>query len=123
MIESQEVFTLNNPVSPFYSYYVLPPRCSHLLPQQLSYLLSSESSPLKEFIPETVNVDCSGKRQEWEGIVILPNVNLDIVQREYDKNYPNVSEQDKRKKYDKTKYTLHTKHHHEIIYSNLFMVI
>jgi 5'-3' exonuclease len=98
MIESQEVFTLNNPVSPFLQLLcVLPPRCSHLLPQQLSYLLSSESSPLKEFIPETVNVDCSGKRQEWEGIVILPNVNLDIVQREYDKNYSNVSEQDKRR--------------------------
>lgn len=98
MIESQEVFTLNNPVSPFLQLLcVLPPRCSHLLPQQLSYLLSSESSPLKEFIPETVNVDCSGKRQEWEGIVILPNVNLDVIQREYDKNYPNVSEQDKRR--------------------------
>ena len=98
MIESQEVFTINNPVSPFLQLLcVLPPRSSHLLPEQLSYLLSSESTPLKQFIPETVNVDCSGKRQEWEGIVILPNVNLDIVQKEYDKNYPNVSEQDKRR--------------------------
>lgn len=62
---------------------VLPPKSAGLLPSPLDRLLTDEKSPLKEFCPEKFEVDLSGKKQAWEGIVILPMVEYDLVEKEY----------------------------------------
>ena len=39
----------------------------------------TDDSPLKEFCPEKFDIDLSGKKHEYQGIVILPMVEPDIV--------------------------------------------
>jgi 5'-3' exonuclease len=62
---------------------VLPPQSSHLIPGPLKNLLTDENSPIKNFYPNEFTIDLSGKRYEWEGIVILPIINFEFIKREY----------------------------------------
>ena len=38
------------------------------------------------FFPTEFEVDCSGKRKEWEGIVVLPMVDVNIISEFYNKH-------------------------------------
>ena len=58
---------------------VLPPKSANLIPYPLCNLLTDEKSPLRRFCPDDFEIDLSGKRREWEGIVILPMVDFRIV--------------------------------------------
>ena len=60
---------------------VIPPKSSQLLPKPLDKLLTSEDSPLAEFTQAEIKVDLSGKRREWEGVVLLPMVDRKLVER------------------------------------------
>ena len=72
------------PSAPFQQLLsVLPPKSANLLPSPLSSLLTEEKSPLKKFCPEDFEIDLSGKRREWEGIVLLPMMNLNIMRKCY----------------------------------------
>ena len=42
-----------------------------------------DKSPLKVYCPDKIDIDLSGKRREWEGIVILPMVDYQIVRKSY----------------------------------------
>jgi 5'-3' exoribonuclease 1 len=64
---------------------VLPPKSSNLLPFPLCKLLTEDTSSIKKYCPDKFDVDLSGKRKDWEGIVLIPLVNFDIVKKEYDK--------------------------------------
>jgi 5'-3' exoribonuclease 1 len=81
------VFTINEPVEPYMQLVcVLPPRSNMLLPNPLNTLISSDSSPIKRLIPDKVEVDCTGKRQEWEGIVLVPIISdddMDMIKKHY----------------------------------------
>ena len=79
-IAEQMTFTVHEPVEPFVQLVcVLPPKSKNLLPHPLSNLIGSDTSPIKKFIPDTVEVDCAGKRQEWEGIVLVPIISSDDI--------------------------------------------
>ena len=72
------------PTTPFIQLLsVLPPKSSALIPPPLNSLLTSETSPLKEFCPTEFHVDLCGKRQEWEGTVILPMIDYSTVEKLY----------------------------------------
>jgi len=62
---------------------VLPPKSSKLLPDALGDLLLDENSKLSEYCPNEFVIDLAGKRKEWEGIVLLPMVNFEIVRQLY----------------------------------------
>lgn len=62
---------------------VLPPKSANLIPEPLSELLTDENSPLKKYCPDDFKIDLSGKRKEWEGIVLLPQVNYETVRECY----------------------------------------
>lgn len=91
LILSQNISTFNFPVygrtapsTPFQQLLcVLPPKSANMIPQPLNRLLLNESSPLKQFCPSTFEIDVAGKRQEWEGTVILPFVDTEIVRNAY----------------------------------------
>jgi len=51
---------------------VLPPKSSNLLPQNLADLMVEKDSPISDFYPENFQIDMNGKRNIWEGIVLLP---------------------------------------------------
>lgn len=74
--------------APFPAYQqlllVLPPKCSYLLPEPARKLMAPES-PLKEMYYTPIQIDLDGKIQEYEGIVILPHVDIGLLKKEYQK--------------------------------------
>ena len=76
---------------------VLPPKSAKLLPQPLDKLLTNESSPLKEHCPDDFSIDLSGKRKEWEGIVILPMVDFELVRTTYMQYIDQLQHNDKKR--------------------------
>jgi hypothetical protein len=73
-----------SPVAPYIQLLsILPPKSSRLLPEPLDKILTSTESPLKLYCPDEIVIDLSGKRKEWEGIVILPMIDREIVKKEY----------------------------------------
>jgi 5'-3' exoribonuclease 1 len=89
------IYTKTIPSTPFQQLLcVLPPKSADLIPVPLCYLLTDENSPLKDQCPETFEIDLRGKRKEWEGIVILPMVNFNLVRDCYLKVLSKVSNND-----------------------------
>lgn len=93
-----------SPMTPFQQLLsVLPPKSSGLIPIPLSQLLTDSRSEIKKFCPLKFEVDLSGKRREWEGIVLLPQVNFDVIRKEYFKHIDKVDKNElKRNKLGKS---------------------
>ena len=86
---------ITKPMTPFQQLLsVLPPKSSGLIPVPLSQLLTSSKSSISKFCPSKIKVDLSGKRQEWEGIVILPIVDFCVIEEEYFEHIDKVSKID-----------------------------
>lgn len=86
--------------------YVLPPQSSALLPYPLKNIMTNDNSPLKPYYPTKINIDISGKKAEWEGIVILPLIDRILFNKIYkqylgyiDKNALKRNVRDNAKKY------------------------
>lgn len=60
---------------------ILPPKSSKLLPKVFENILSTR---LKKYCPEKIEVDVSGKKQEYQGIVLLPFIDHKIINKVYD---------------------------------------
>lgn len=73
---------------------VLPPKSANLIPAPLNRLLTDENSPIKQFCPDTFEVDLSGKRREWQGIVILPIIDIEIMRKAYFEKIGNVDQRE-----------------------------
>jgi 5'-3' exonuclease len=81
----QPVYKQSTPVLPFHQLLsVLPPSSANLLPPPICDLFTDKKSPLKKYYPEEFNIDLSGKKNDWEGVVILPMVNYDDVKSAYE---------------------------------------
>lgn len=74
---------------------VLPPHSSDLIPKPLRTLLLDDTSPIKDFFPKEIQIDLSGKKQEWEGVVILPVVDQALLKKVYSKFINKLSIEDK----------------------------
>ena len=73
---------------------VLPPKSAKLIPEPLCNLLTNNNSPLKHFCPDVFEIDLAGKRKEWEGIVLLPSVDFNLVQKAYLELLPKIEKFD-----------------------------
>lgn len=73
--------------------FVLPPKSAKLLPSPLDTLLTNEKSALKPFCPNELVIDRAGKYKEWEGVVLIPLIDPDIVQTEYEKLKDELSDE------------------------------
>lgn len=83
------------PTKPFEQLLsVLPPKSYRLIPIPICQLLTNKSSPIKKFCPDKFEVDISGKRREWEGIVLLPMVDFDVIEKEYSKHINKVDKRE-----------------------------
>lgn len=72
------------PVLPFVQLLcVLPPSSANLLASPLNNLLTDKNSPLYKYCPEKYEIDLSGKRKEYEGIVNIPMMNVREVNNLY----------------------------------------
>ena len=71
-------FDYGEPFRPFEQLMaVQPPSSSKLLPEPFRHFMEDPRSPLAEFFPEDVPVDFEGKRNDWEGVVLLPFLDAD----------------------------------------------
>lgn len=95
MDDYQEVeFPRSQPVDPFLQLLVvMPPACKNLLPCTFHHLFA-ENSELAEYYPNDFEIDVSGKRKDWEGIVVLPPISLDAFQKAYQNLKPKIGERD-----------------------------
>jgi 5'-3' exonuclease len=86
---------VNSPSPPFLQLLcVLPPASSNLLPSPLNTLLF-EDSPLKEYYPKEFKIDLEGKRNSWEGVALLPELEIEDVEKEYTRLATKVAEKEK----------------------------
>lgn len=75
---------------------VLPPSSAdRLLPGELSRLLREE--PLASLSPEDFPVDYAGKYAEWEGLAIVPIVDVALVKRVYEKAISEVATEERKR--------------------------
>jgi len=92
------VYGKTKPTTPFIQLLsVLPPQSSHLIPSPLCDLLTDEKSEMKKYCPNTFNVDLAGKKQEWEGIVILPMVDYTLVEQLFVNMFRHIDKRDTRR--------------------------
>ncbi|MDC3332902.1 hypothetical protein OAV62_01540, partial [bacterium] len=86
------------PAEPFQQLLsVLPPQSSHLLPVALAKLTTQSTSPIIDYYPKNFEVDISGKRQEWEGIVKLPMIDTKRLERVYQSCKSTFTDSEKRR--------------------------
>eukprot|EP00758_Cryptobia_borreli_P005991 Tbor_TRINITY_DN5039_c0_g3::TRINITY_DN5039_c0_g3_i1::g.13960::m.13960/K12618/XRN1, SEP1, KEM1; 5'-3' exoribonuclease 1 len=76
---------------------VLPPMSFRSLPQAYWPLLKSESSPLRQYFPDHLKIDKEGARAPWEGIVLIPFINEDVLIAAYESVQNRVTDVDRSK--------------------------
>eukprot|EP00759_Apiculatamorpha_spiralis_P024806 PhF_6_TR27972/c1_g1_i1/m.41384/K12618/XRN1, SEP1, KEM1; 5'-3' exoribonuclease 1 len=80
-------FELGKPFTPHQQLLaVLPPASHKCVPTTYWDLMLNNSSPLKPFCPEPldVKIDREGARAQWEGVVCLPFLNEDVLLQAYE---------------------------------------
>lgn len=79
----------NRVSDPFFQLLcILPPHSANLLPDPLKSLLTTK---LKQFHPESIEIDYDGKLNDWEGVPILPALDYDTIQDLYAQHFPLIS--------------------------------
>ena len=90
-----KVFRRNKPMLPFQQlFYILPSKSCKLLPQPLDEELKLMKSDTTD-----VEIDLSGKKYEYQGVVLLPFLDLKVVNKIYKKHYEKVSYVEKKRNY------------------------
>ncbi|KAL7542662.1 hypothetical protein ACHAXR_012108 [Thalassiosira sp. AJA248-18] len=85
-------FEVGEPLKPFQQLMgCLPPASSSLVPRVYRKLMCSPDSEIKHFYPEDFVVDMNGKRNPWEGVNILPFINVNLLKEAIEKNCPDSS--------------------------------
>ena len=78
-------FKENKPLKPLEQLLaVLPPQSKYLVPKKMHYLYN-ESSNLGHLYPEDFQQDFIHKRKYWQGIPLLPYLEIDLIQSEFKK--------------------------------------
>ncbi|KAA6417737.1 MAG: 5 -3 exoribonuclease 1, partial [Trebouxia sp. A1-2] len=71
--EFDVAFQLGQPFLPFQQLLgVLPSASFKLLPEPFQWLMTDANSPIHDFYPTDFRVDMEGKRNDWEGVVLIP---------------------------------------------------
>lgn len=84
------------PFSPFEQLLaILPAQSSHLLPEPLRPLLTSPDSVIADFYPIDFEVDLEGKKNEYEGIILLPHVDPQRIRNAFNDIKDQLSEYDR----------------------------
>lgn len=90
-------FTKGRPFEPLIQLLsVLPPKSSLFLPLSFSKLMNDDISPIINFYPKNFKMDLNGKKNLWEGVVLLPFIDekklLDAINSVREKSELNSEE-------------------------------
>ncbi|GMF28255.1 unnamed protein product [Phytophthora lilii] len=74
--------TIAGPLLPFEQLMSnLPSSSANLVPEPYRFLMVSPLSPIKHFYPETFAIDMEGKRNAWEGVNLLPFIDVTLLKQ------------------------------------------
>ncbi|KKF94652.1 5'-3' exoribonuclease 2 [Ceratocystis platani] len=74
---------------------VLPAGSRHALPEVFHDLMLNEESDIIDFYPEDFEVDLNGKKMAWQGVALLPFIDMPRLLKSVQAKYPELSEADK----------------------------
>ena len=90
-----KVWRKNKPMLPFQQLLnILPAKSSNLLPKPFDEALRKMKSTT-----DKIEIDLSGKRYDYQGIVLLPFINTKAILSIYKKHYDDVESFDKKRNY------------------------
>ena len=73
-------FTVGKPILPFQQLMsCLPPASAQLVPKIYRNLMTSPDSPIIQFYPTNFEVDMNGKKNPWEGVNLLPFIEINLL--------------------------------------------
>ena len=79
-------FKLEKPIKPFIQLLsVLPPQSNYLLPEVLRKLMIDKKSSLHYLYPKEFEQDFINKKKYWMAIPYLPQLNIDLIKKKYNK--------------------------------------
>eukprot|EP00529_Nitzschia_sp_RCC80_P006714 CAMPEP_0113505620 /NCGR_PEP_ID=MMETSP0014_2-20120614/35426_1 /TAXON_ID=2857 /ORGANISM="Nitzschia sp." /LENGTH=1609 /DNA_ID=CAMNT_0000400969 /DNA_START=116 /DNA_END=4945 /DNA_ORIENTATION=- /assembly_acc=CAM_ASM_000159 len=82
-------FEVGKPILPFQQLMsCLPPASSTLVPIPYRYLMTSSDSPIVHFYPTDFEVDMNGKKNPWEGVNLLPFIEINLLLNTIEKFAP-----------------------------------
>lgn len=73
---------------------VLPAASRHALPEIFHDLMLNEDSEVIDFYPEEFETDLNGKKFAWQGVVLLPFIEMSRLLAAIEKKYPLLSPQE-----------------------------
>ena len=73
---------------------VLPAASRHALPEVFHDLMLNPESPIIDFYPEDFKVDLNGKKMAWQGIALLPFIEMPRLLAAVQGKYPELSPED-----------------------------
>lgn len=73
---------------------VLPAASRHALPEVFHDLMTNKDSDIIDFYPEEFEVDLNGKKMAWQGVALLPFIEMPRLLASVQAKYPMLSEAD-----------------------------
>lgn len=104
-------FDVTRPIDPFLQLLVVMPPASKELVPNVFHSIYEHNSSLLQYYPTEFNIDVSGKRKEWEGIVQLPPISLHDFQDTYTRLKSQLNDKDKKRNIQGKSFTYSYDHH------------
>lgn len=73
---------------------VLPAASRHAIPEVFHDLMLNEDSEIIDFYPEDFEVDLNGKKMAWQGVALLPFIDMPRLLKAVQAKYPLLSPED-----------------------------
>ncbi|OAA59669.1 RasGAP [Niveomyces insectorum RCEF 264] len=73
---------------------VLPAGSRHAIPEVFHDLMTNEDSEIIDFYPETFDLDLNGKKFAWQGVALLPFIDMKRLLAAVEQKYPLLSPED-----------------------------
>jgi len=90
------MYKISKPIDPVHQLLmIIPPKASFLLPEPFHSILDENNFSLSWMFPDKVDIDLSGKYQEYEGIVVLPHFDVDSLSTFYTETCEKATDNEK----------------------------